>query len=65
MSKTLIPAIPAIVQTLHVSRATAAKMLTRGTVPGVRVGHVWRCREQDILDYIERGGDRPAKATAA
>ena len=39
---------------LHVVQLTIYRMIDRGDLPAIKVGHVWRIRRQDLEDYLKR-----------
>lgn len=41
-----------VAERLSLSPLTVGDMFRAGTLPGVKVGHLWRCRESDLDAYI-------------
>jgi excisionase family DNA binding protein len=44
---------------LHVVPITIYRMIDRGDLPAIKVGHVWRIRRQDLEDYLRRSASQP------
>lgn len=38
---------------LNVSETVMYRLLRNGTIRGRKVGHIWRVRKQDILDFFD------------
>lgn len=47
-----------IAKQLNISRQGIDKAIRSGKLKAVRIGKVYRVRESDFRDYIQRGGDR-------
>lgn len=43
-------------QALDIHRDTMLRIVRSGELPAIRVGGRWRIKEQDLIDYIEHGG---------
>jgi len=54
MSKEGLLSIGQLAQRLNISRARVYQMAQDGEIPGIKVGSLWRFREQDIDDYLDR-----------
>lgn len=44
---------------LHVVPLTVYRMIDRGDLPAIKVGRVWRIRQQDLQAYLDRSTSRP------
>ena len=56
MTTVLKPAIPTIARALSISRTTARRMVDDGSIPIVRVGRLKRIDEDQLLEWIRKGG---------
>lgn len=45
---------------LGLSPVTVGHMLRAGTLPGQKVGHLWRVRAADLAEYIVAGSEAAA-----
>lgn len=43
-----------VARQLRVTPLTLRRMLTSASFPGIKVGHVWRIRRQDLLEWMDR-----------
>ena len=44
---------------LKVVPITVYRMIDRGSLPAVKVGRVWRIRQEDLQVYLDRSTSRP------
>ena len=54
-----------VCERLQLSPFTVANMLRAGTLPGQKVGHLWRVRAVDLDAYIVAGSEAAAKRREA
>ena len=54
-----------VAEILHLSPVTIGHMLRAGTLPGQKVGHMWRTRAADLDAYIIAGSEAAAAQRAA
>lgn len=54
-----------VAERLALSPVTVAHMLRAGTLPGQKVGHLWRIRVADLDAYIRDGSEAAAKRREA
>ena len=54
-----------VCERLQLSPFTVANMLRAGTLPGQKVGHLWRVRAADLDAYIIAGSEDAAAKRAA
>jgi len=51
-----------VAKILNVSPHKATLLLSKGEIPGRKIGEAWRVLEADLIDYI-RGGNRSCSAS--
>jgi excisionase family DNA binding protein len=59
MNQDVMLTIKEVAQYLHVVPLTVYRMIDRGDLPAVKVGRVWRIRQQDLQAYLDRSTSRP------
>lgn len=52
----LSPAIPTLSRVFGVSQSCARRLVKDGLVPAIRVGRQWRVDENQLAEWVRRGG---------
>lgn len=47
-----------VAEKLAVSRATVWRLIKKGALPGVNIGHSLRVRVADLAEFMQKGGGR-------
>ena len=44
-----------VCEILHIHRKTCYKMIRDGTIPAVKLGHLYRVSKENVISYLNRG----------